>query len=83
MSVIFELWDIASSNLLGTYPTKEEALEAVRSIIVADGPNTLSALLLAGEDDRGRSVTIASGAKLAELARVAGAAQASATVAKR
>jgi len=66
--VTFELWDLTSRNVAGFFETKAEALAAVRGAVNEHGRQYAEELLLASEDSRGRSRTIAKGGDLVELA---------------
>ncbi len=66
--VTFELWDMNSRNLVGTFDTEEAALESVRDAIERHGRNYVNTLALGREDSRGRSKMIAAGTALAERA---------------
>ena len=72
MSVLFELWDIESGNLIGAYDSQEAALTIVRDANTRHGASYVRGLLLSRENSRGRSRTIAMGDALLELAEVAG-----------
>jgi hypothetical protein len=72
----YELWDTESRNVVGEYETEDEALAVVRHAIDRDGPGAADSLMLAFEDRTGRSRMIASGAELADRARVAAPAEA-------
>lgn len=64
----YELWDTASSNLVGSYPTRKAALAVVRNAVREHGPGVFDTIALGGEDDRGNVVPIAQGRALVELA---------------
>ena len=64
----FELWDIESRNIVGDYATEAEALAVVRDLVHRDGPRPVESLLLAFEDDIGRTTPVASGTELVERA---------------
>lgn len=64
----YELWDLRHRNSLGTFPSREQAFEAVRAI-VDDQPDLIETLELDGEDEAGLQVLSARGQELAELAR--------------
>jgi hypothetical protein len=60
----YELWNMASGNLAGVFPSEDEALEAV----VRHGESYVQNLALGLENTRGRSRVIASGRDLVERA---------------
>lgn len=60
----YELWHVPSGNLVGTFPTEEEALALVRAELDAHGRPRAEAFALGTEDRRGRSRLIADGATL-------------------
>ncbi len=68
MATFFELWDVESGNLIGTYETEERALRVVRQALDANGEDYAQALALGSEDDDGDSEVIAKGAQLAARA---------------
>lgn len=67
--MIYDLWDSASGNIIGTFDTREQALSVVREALSRHGVAYAEALLLGQEDSRGRSKAIAQGKKLVQLAR--------------
>jgi hypothetical protein len=71
----FEIWDRQSGNLVGEYPTPEEALELVREIAQDDGPAVAQALTFGVADGRQR-YRLAVGADLIQLAHAGEAATA-------
>ena len=64
----YELWHVPSGNLVNTFATEAEALEAVQRTFKARGRADAEAFALGTEDRRGRSRLIASGAQLLERA---------------
>jgi hypothetical protein len=68
--VAFELWETTTGNLMGTYPTEEAALAAVRRAITA-GRAYVRSLALGYEDGLGGTRAIAEGDALVERARAA------------
>lgn len=46
MTMIYELWDIKSGNLLEEFDSEAEALEAIRGYQDANGPDLLDDLVL-------------------------------------
>ena len=68
MNGTFDLWDIESGNLIGTFEDEQEALAFVRSLLSANGLAYANALDLGWMDPDGRSRTVATGAVLVERA---------------
>ena len=66
----FELWNMSSGNLLGTFATEEAALGAVREAVARHGLAYVDALALGHENSRGRSRIVAQGTDL--LHRIGG-----------
>ena len=62
--MIYELIDIQTANLIGTYDTEAEALAVVRAAIERHGPTCVETLALGCEDRRGRGKQIARGTAL-------------------
>ena len=61
----FELWEIRSGNLMGSFETEEEALGAVRKAVEAYGVGYVETVALLGViDDEGASVSLARGPEL-------------------
>src|SRR5437763_648324 len=69
MPATYELWDIETANLIGTYETEDAALSVVRQAIETHGQDYVASLALGSEDKRGRSKLLAKGAELPERAR--------------
>ncbi len=67
MSKHFELMDLASGNVVGDYPTEDEALEIIRRGVAEHGPEALADLGLA-EVDGGETMLIAVRTDLLERA---------------
>ena len=61
----YEIWDTQSRNLLYDFDTEVEALEAIRELVVLNGPSTTDALALVRVHTYGRSTTLAMGDTLA------------------
>ena len=70
--MIYELMDVESANLVGTYETEAAALAVVRAAIREHGPHYVEAFALGTSDEEGEGEQIAAGAALA--ARVLAAA---------
>jgi hypothetical protein len=62
----FELWNVESGNLLGSFATEETALVAVREAIQRNGESYAEALALGREGSRGQSMVVASGRQLVD-----------------
>src|SRR5438067_2135007 len=69
MTVVYEIWEISSGNLIGTYTTEAEALTLVRDAVASHGMGYADTLALGREDAAGRSRVIASGRELAKRAQ--------------
>jgi hypothetical protein len=63
----YQLWDLRHRNSLGTFASRTEAFNAVRSI-AQDQPDLVPDLRLDGEDGNGEQVLKVTGQELAELA---------------
>lgn len=66
--MMYQLWDMESANLLGSYPSEDAALHIVRQAIVRHGAESVSMLLLLREDAGGQLIDVAESAALAKLA---------------
>jgi hypothetical protein len=65
----FNLWDAEDNNLVGSFPTRAEALAVVRYSLAEFGPSSVETLMLTAEDERqGPLKVIAEGEDLARLA---------------
>lgn len=72
MNVAYELWEMRSGNLMGSFPTQEEALTTLAEAVKRYGPSYADTITLTWEHGD-ESKDIASGADLAEWAmKVAG-----------
>ncbi len=71
MAVCYELLNVETGNLIGTYSSEAEALAVVRNALCLNGPAYAETLALGREDSRGRGARIAEGAEL--VARAAAA----------
>ena len=69
----FELWDRQSQNLIGEFPSQDEALAFVLALVEQDGELAGAALSLSQTTERG-TMPIASSGQLLELAGVVRAA---------
>ena len=70
MAKTYELWEMATGNLIGAYASQEEALAFIGRAVMAHGEGYVDSILLGVEDENGRSKTIAMGEGLARLASV-------------
>ena len=61
----YELWDIASRNLLDDFDTEAEALDAVLELIALNGTDCTDSMALTRVHVDGSMVTLAMGADLA------------------
>ena len=66
---MYELWDLVSGNLLGSYSSESEALAWVGRYLEDEGPAYVHDLALDGPDATGQRRQIAEGVALVELAR--------------
>ena len=68
---IFELWDMDTRNLVGTYETQEAALDIVRKTVRRHGHKHTESLALGTEDSRGNVRAVAAGQALTDLGSAA------------
>jgi len=66
----YELWDTETRNIVETFESEAEALQAARELIVLNARAYPGALALVFEDDEGETTLIARGAGLATRARL-------------
>ncbi len=66
--MLYELWEISSSNLIGAYDTEEAALEVVREAAANHGRRYLATWALASVAPDGETTTLARGTALASRA---------------
>ena len=64
----YEIWDVESANLVGSYATEGAALAAVRDAVRLTDESAALGWALAREDRRGTTTTIASGRNLLDRA---------------
>ncbi len=64
--MVFEVWDVHSRNLIGTYETVDGALTQLR-LSYEEHPESLDGFLLGIEAEDGASMTIAEGEALKQL----------------
>jgi hypothetical protein len=65
---MFQLWDMESANLLGSYATEDAALSVVWQAIEKHGAEAIATLMLLREEADGRSTLLAESTGLVELA---------------
>jgi hypothetical protein len=63
-NMFFELLDIDTGNLIGTYETEPQALAVVRRAYQLNGSGYVASLALGYEDDDGEGEQLATGADL-------------------
>ncbi len=63
----YELWSGPSGNMVGAFPSRNEALAAVREVAERNGPDYVESLALIVEDEGGESELIAEGGDLVRL----------------
>ena len=68
---VYELWQMRTRNIVGSFATKAEALAVVRQAAEAQGETFVETLFLGHEDSNGRSRPIAQGPDLLRLALAA------------
>ncbi len=64
--MIYELWDMKSVNLVGSYDSEVEALDVVAGAVARYGDSYVAGLALIRENGHGRSRTLAEGSALLE-----------------
>lgn len=65
----YTLWDLDDANLIGSFTTESAALEIVRRSIEIHGLDSMLNVGLGMADDTGRTVAVAEGGALIELAK--------------
>ena len=70
VAMSYELWDTETRNIVETFESEAEALQAARELIVVNAQAYPGALALVFEDDEGETTLIARGAGLATRARL-------------
>ena len=70
--ISYELWDLPSRNVVGSYTDKQQALAFVRQAVALHGTAFAEAYLLGQEDSAGRVRLIAEGRDLVAMALAAG-----------
>jgi hypothetical protein len=66
----YELWDTETRNIVETFESEADALQAARELIAVNAPAYPGALALVFEGDEGETTLIARGAGLASRARL-------------
>lgn len=66
---LFTLWDLDDANLIGSFTTESAALETVRWSVEVHGLDSMLNVGLGKADDTGRTVAVAEGSALIELAQ--------------
>jgi hypothetical protein len=69
MSVIYELFDRKTANVIGTYDSAEEALRIVSNAIDRGIADQFTTVALGREDDAGDTEVLASGQRLIQFAK--------------
>lgn len=64
----YELWDVETANMVGTYDTESDALGAVRRMMDKAGSDAAEPCALAVVDEEDRATEIARGRELGRLA---------------
>lgn len=62
--MLYELWEVSTANLIGAYPTEEDALRVVREAAANHGRRYLASWALAAVVPDGQTTTIARGVAL-------------------
>jgi hypothetical protein len=65
----YELWDTETRNLIETFESETDALEAARQLMAVNGSVYPAALAIAFEDDQGETRLLGSGPELQRLAQ--------------
>jgi hypothetical protein len=67
--MVYEIWDVGTSNLVDSFITVDEALDAVRKAVDHHGPRVVSPWTLTAKDlSSGRVETLAHGRALVRRA---------------
>jgi hypothetical protein len=66
----YELWDTETRNIVETFESEADALQAARELIALNAPAYPGALALVFEDDEGETTLVARGSGLATRARL-------------
>jgi hypothetical protein len=65
---MYELWNTASQNMIGTFPSAEDAVEVVRQSFHKYGRAYATPFALGNEDMEGETTPIATGDELVDRA---------------
>jgi hypothetical protein len=65
---VFDLWDVETGNMIGTFEREEDALSVVRDLLSLNGEAYADALDLGWVETDGHSRTVAAGQDLARRA---------------
>jgi lauroyl/myristoyl acyltransferase len=65
---MYELWETTSRNMVGVFPSEEEALEIVRQSLDKYGRTYAVHLALGYEDEDGETTAVAAGGELIDRA---------------
>lgn len=71
MMATYELWDMRTGNLVGSWGTQADALSVIRRAVARQGAEAIGTLSLLCEDATGNTTLVAEGATLVELAEKA------------
>ena len=66
----YEIWDVATRNLVGDYDTEEQALAFVREVASEHGLPAAEELALGKVNKRGQALLVAAGKELCQRAGV-------------
>jgi hypothetical protein len=69
MTAFFSLWDVEVGTSLGTYESESEVLAVVHALILANGEEYAESLDLTRRTQDGDWEAVATGRRLADLAR--------------
>jgi hypothetical protein len=69
MMATYELWEMRSGNLVGSWSAENEALAIVRDALDRHGDELATSLSLLVEDSQGETTVVAEGSALLERAR--------------
>jgi hypothetical protein len=71
MKTHYELWDVETGNLIGSYEQEELALNMVRALVEANGQEYVNVLELGCEDEQSGHFHAETGGSLLARVRVA------------
>jgi hypothetical protein len=58
MAITYELWDVETGNLVERFGSEREALEAVRELLIVNGPRYLDVLALGAVPGKPRTAEL-------------------------